>query len=81
MIWGEALGAIARTGLGFTDNLYERERFEEVLKIAADSAAEKHDRDQRDLGEPAPQPVEHGQYTDHLTPDARLLEDLFHGHL
>ncbi|MCP3938693.1 MAG: NUDIX domain-containing protein [Actinomycetia bacterium] len=35
-IWGESLGAIARTGLGFTDNLYERERFEEVLKIAAE---------------------------------------------
>ena len=34
--WSEALSAIARTGLGFTQNLYERERFEEVLKVAAD---------------------------------------------
>lgn len=41
--WAEALAGIARTGLGFTDNLYERERFEEVLKVAADirSAAEE----------------------------------------
>ena len=34
--WSETLSGIARTGLGFTDNLYERERFEEVLKVAAD---------------------------------------------
>jgi ADP-ribose pyrophosphatase YjhB (NUDIX family) len=34
--WSESLAAIARTGLGFTDNLYERERFEEVLHVAAD---------------------------------------------
>lgn len=34
--WSETLAAIARTGLGFTDNLYERERFEEILKVAAD---------------------------------------------
>ena len=34
--WSEALAAIARTGLGFTESLYERERFEEVLHIAAD---------------------------------------------
>jgi ADP-ribose pyrophosphatase YjhB (NUDIX family) len=34
--WSEALAGIARTGLGFTDSLYERERFEEVLKVAAD---------------------------------------------
>jgi ADP-ribose pyrophosphatase YjhB (NUDIX family) len=34
--WSEALAAIARTGLGFTQSLYERERFEEVLKVAAD---------------------------------------------
>ncbi|MFZ0664553.1 MAG: NUDIX hydrolase N-terminal domain-containing protein [Acidimicrobiales bacterium] len=36
--WSEALSAIARTGLGFSDNLYERERFEEVLHVAADIA-------------------------------------------
>jgi len=34
--WSEALAGIARTGLGFTDNQYERERFEEVLAVAAD---------------------------------------------
>ncbi len=34
--WSEALSGVARTGLGFTQSLYERERFEEVLKIAAD---------------------------------------------
>lgn len=34
--WAEALSGIARTGLGFTESLYERERFEEVLRIAAD---------------------------------------------
>ncbi|HZU80134.1 MAG TPA: NUDIX hydrolase N-terminal domain-containing protein [Acidimicrobiales bacterium] len=34
--WSEALAAIARTGLGFTESLYERERFEEVLRVAAD---------------------------------------------
>src|SRR5262249_55468968 len=32
----ETLSAIARTGLGFTQSLYEKERFEEVLKVAAD---------------------------------------------
>lgn len=34
--WSEALAGIARTGLGFTESLYERERFEEVLHVAAD---------------------------------------------
>jgi ADP-ribose pyrophosphatase YjhB (NUDIX family) len=34
--WAEALAGIARTGLGFTQSLYEQERFEEVLRIAAD---------------------------------------------
>ena len=37
--WTEALSGIARTGLGFTQSLYERERFEEVLKVAADIRA------------------------------------------
>ena len=36
--WSESLAAIARTGLGFTESLYERERFEEVLRVAADIA-------------------------------------------
>lgn len=34
--WSEALAGIARTGLAFTQSLYERERFEEVLRVAAD---------------------------------------------
>ncbi|HLG68616.1 MAG TPA: NUDIX hydrolase N-terminal domain-containing protein [Acidimicrobiales bacterium] len=34
--WSESLSAIARTGLGFTESLYERERFEEILRVAAD---------------------------------------------
>jgi ADP-ribose pyrophosphatase YjhB (NUDIX family) len=34
--WSEALAGIARTGLAFTESLYERERFEEVLRVAAD---------------------------------------------
>jgi ADP-ribose pyrophosphatase YjhB (NUDIX family) len=37
--WAEALSGIARTGLGFTQSLYERERFQEVLKVAADIRA------------------------------------------
>jgi ADP-ribose pyrophosphatase YjhB (NUDIX family) len=37
--WSETLAAIARTGMGFTQNLYERERYEEVLKVAADIKA------------------------------------------
>lgn len=37
--WSEALAGIARTGLAFTDNLYERERFQEVLHVAADIRA------------------------------------------
>ena len=34
--WSESLAAIARTGLGFTQSLYEQERFEEILRVAAD---------------------------------------------
>ncbi|MFC0082492.1 NUDIX hydrolase N-terminal domain-containing protein [Aciditerrimonas ferrireducens] len=34
--WSQTLAGIARTGLGFTRSLYERERFEEVLRVAAD---------------------------------------------
>lgn len=37
--WSETLSGIARTGLGFTQSLYERERFEEVLKVASDIRA------------------------------------------
>src|SRR5688572_33249139 len=37
--WSETLAAIARTGLGFSESLYERERFAEVLHVAADIKA------------------------------------------
>lgn len=37
--WSETLAAIARTGLGFTQSMYERERFEEILHVAADIKA------------------------------------------
>lgn len=47
--WSEALAGIARTGLAFTQNLYERERFEEILKVAADiRIAAGHDQDRFD---------------------------------
>ncbi len=43
--WAESLAGIARTGLGFTESGYERERFEEILEMAADikSASAGHD--------------------------------------
>jgi ADP-ribose pyrophosphatase YjhB (NUDIX family) len=41
--WSESLSAIARTGLGFTESLYEQERFEEILKVAADIRFEADD--------------------------------------
>lgn len=41
--WSETLAGIARTGLGFTQNLYERERYEEVLHVAADIKAAADD--------------------------------------
>ncbi len=37
--WAETLSGIARTGMGFTESLYEKERFEEVLRVAADIRA------------------------------------------
>src|SRR5205085_3567924 len=46
--WSEALAGIARTGLGFTESLYERERCEEVLAVAADirvAAGHEYDAD------------------------------------
>lgn len=58
--WSATLAAIARTGLGFTENLYERERFEEVLHVAGDikAAASRLDgAPTNDLGEP-PAPFE-----------------------
>ena len=50
--WSETLAAIARTGMGFTESLYERERFEEVLHVAADikaSARELEETEQDEL--------------------------------
>jgi ADP-ribose pyrophosphatase YjhB (NUDIX family) len=47
--WSEALAGIARTGLGFTENPYEAERFEEILRIAADigiAAGREYDPDE-----------------------------------
>jgi ADP-ribose pyrophosphatase YjhB (NUDIX family) len=41
--WGEALAGIARTGMGFTQSLYEKERYEEVLHVAADIMAAAED--------------------------------------
>lgn len=37
--WSDTLAAIARTGLGFSDSLFERERYEEILHVAADIKA------------------------------------------
>jgi ADP-ribose pyrophosphatase YjhB (NUDIX family) len=37
--WSDTLSAIARTGLGFSESLYERERYEEILHVAADIKA------------------------------------------
>ena len=34
--WAESLAGIARTGLGFSEVPYERERYEEILDVAAD---------------------------------------------
>ena len=41
--WSDTLSAIARTGMGFTASLYERERYEEVLHVAADIKAAARD--------------------------------------
>jgi len=41
--WSEALAGIARTGLGFTENRFEAERYEEILEIAAEIKAASFD--------------------------------------
>lgn len=41
--WAESLAGIARTGLAFTESLYEQERYEEVLAVAADIRAHADD--------------------------------------
>ena len=51
--WSEALAGLARTGIGFTVNPYERERFEEILRIAADiGVAAGRDYDPEALAHP-----------------------------
>ena len=47
--WAETLAGVARTGLGFTKSLYEQERFEEVLKVAADIRAAAIDEAEADV--------------------------------
>lgn len=47
--WAETLSGIARTGMGFTQSLYERERFEEVLHVAADIRAASIDEAESDV--------------------------------
>ena len=42
LTWAETLAGIARTGLGFTESLYERERYEEVIKVAAEIRTTVH---------------------------------------
>jgi len=39
MRWSETLSALARTGLAFTESLYEKERYEEILLMAAEIQA------------------------------------------
>jgi ADP-ribose pyrophosphatase YjhB (NUDIX family) len=46
--WAETLSGIARTGLGFTQSLYEQERFEEVLRVASDIRAAAIDEAESD---------------------------------
>ena len=46
--WAESLAGVARTGIGFTESQFERERYEEVLHIAGDiKAAADFGRDDR----------------------------------
>ncbi|MFV0525198.1 MAG: NUDIX hydrolase N-terminal domain-containing protein [Acidimicrobiales bacterium] len=52
--WAEALAGVARTGLGFTSSLYEAERYEEILEIAADM------RTRAGGPEDAPEPLDAG---------------------
>src|SRR5688500_12995411 len=40
-IWSDQLQAIARTGLYYTESDYDRERYEQILSIAADIASRR----------------------------------------
>lgn len=53
--WAEALSSVARTGLGFTENTFEAERYEEVLHIAADIRAAAEAENSADNGSTGPQ--------------------------
>ena len=64
--WSETLAAIARTGLGFTENLYERERFEEVLHVAAEIKACAREADAFEHGTQDPDAVAVQRETDHF---------------
>lgn len=48
--WAEAIAGLARTGLAFTESQYERERYEEILHVAAEikSVAENGLNGERD---------------------------------
>jgi ADP-ribose pyrophosphatase YjhB (NUDIX family) len=59
--WSETLAAIARTGMGFTESLYERERFEEILHVAAEIKATA-----RELEAAKREDVEIRRETDHF---------------
>lgn len=61
--WSEALAAIARTGMGFTESLYERERYEEVLQVAGDIKASARELERDDADTEA---VEVQRETDHF---------------
>jgi ADP-ribose pyrophosphatase YjhB (NUDIX family) len=41
--WAESLAGVARTGMGFTESQFERERYEEILKIAGDIKVAAHE--------------------------------------
>jgi 8-oxo-dGTP pyrophosphatase MutT (NUDIX family) len=46
--WSETLASVARTGLSFSESIYEKERYEEILHVAGDMAAaavEEHTRE------------------------------------
>jgi ADP-ribose pyrophosphatase YjhB (NUDIX family) len=64
--WSETLAAIARTGLGFTENLYERERFEEVLHVAAEIKACARELDAAERDAPDADAVAVQRETDHF---------------
>jgi ADP-ribose pyrophosphatase YjhB (NUDIX family) len=46
--WAETLSGLARTGIGFTESPYERERYEEILAVAADLKASADGEDALD---------------------------------